>query len=237
MQGNNEAARAWGEQALSMVDDERDEFARAVAFSTCYGTFALCGFLDRLDAIEREITSLVQALDNRYLAAAIAITLAPVVVARDPEHAGDNLRHFFVLNDEIRNHSSNSTIAMYLAFHELAAGDTSAAAGWAARSLQLAVDHGPGFIAQSTSTAVPIVKRRSPRDAAVLLGALQAHRARKHQPGTQIESDRETRQEMSLRRALDEEFDALHAQGRDLGEHEMIALAFEQLGAMTHDPT
>jgi hypothetical protein len=208
-----------------------------VVLSTCYGVFVLCGPVDRIDALERELTTLVEAFDNRYLAAAIAITLAPVVLARDPEHAGDNLRHSFALNDEMRNHSSNSTIAMYLAFYELAAGDTPAAARWAARALQLAVDHGPGFTAQSTSTAVPIIKRRSPRDAAVLLGALRAHRARKHQPGTQIESDRETRQEMSLRRALDDQFDALYSKGFSLSEAEMIAFAFEQLGTLTHDPT
>ncbi|MEO8696088.1 MAG: adenylate/guanylate cyclase domain-containing protein [Acidimicrobiales bacterium] len=237
MQGRNADAIEGCERALSMASDEHDPFVRGSVLSTCYAVLALCGSGNRLEALEQELTTVVEALGNRYFAAATSMTLVSIVGLTAPERAGELLRQTFVLNDEMRNHSSNSSVAMYLAFHELRAGDTAGAAHWAARSLQLAVDHGPGFIAQAASTTVAIVKRRSPRDAALLLGALQAHRARKHQPGTQIEADRESRQEMSLRRALDDQFEVFYSQGLDLGEDEMIAFAFEQLGVMTHDPT
>ena len=69
----------------------------------------------------------------------------------------------------------------------------------------------------------------------MLLGALRAHRTRRHQTGTQNKNDRETRQEAALRRPLGHQFDALHAQGLALSEAGMLALAFTQLDAVTKD--
>ena len=100
---------------------------------------------------------------------------------------------------------------MFLALHELRAGVPLAAVPWAKRALQLAIDVAPSYIAQTTDAIVAIVRRYSPEDAAVLLGVLRAHRARKHQDGTPGEIDAEARYEASLRRALGDEFDALYA--------------------------
>ena len=73
---------------------------------------------------------------------------------------------------------------------------------WARTALQLSLDHGPSYIAQTINAAIPLVRRHSPADAAVLLGALRAHRDRKHQDGTTPEIEAEIRYESSLRRAL-----------------------------------
>ena len=81
-------------------------------------------------------------------------------------------------------------------------------------------------------SVIAIVKRRSPADAAVLLGALRAHRERLQQAGTPPEIDAENRYETSLRRALGDEFDARYSQGLALDETDMIALTFTQLDAV-----
>ncbi len=105
------------------------------------------------------------------------------------------------------------------------------------RSLQSAMDFGPSYIAQVTDVIVAIVKRHSPADSAVLLGALRAHRDRKREAGTQREIDAEARHETSLRRALGADFDTLYTEGLALDETNMITLALTQLDAITqtHD--
>ena len=153
--------------------------------------------------------------------------MAPIIHLIDPDGAREYLLRACALNDEMGNANANSTSTMFLALHELRSGDTVAAARWARRSLQLCVDVAPSYIAQTTDAIVAIVKRHSPSDAAVLLGALRAHRARKHQAGSPGEIDAEARYEASLRRALGDEFDALYAQGLALDETDMITLAFD----------
>ena len=102
----------------------------------------------------------------------------------------------------------------------------------ARRSLDLCIKFAPSYFAQTTDAIVAIVKRDSPSDAVVLLGALGAHRPRKDQAGTQGEIDAEARYEASLRRALGDEFETLYARGFALDETQMIALAFTQLDAI-----
>ena len=87
-------------------------------------------------------------------------------------------------------------------------------------------------MAQTINAIVPTVKRHSPADAAILLGALRAHRGRKQQAGTQAEIDAESRYEAWLRRRLGDQFDALYSKGQALDETAMIALAFSQLDAI-----
>jgi aryl-alcohol dehydrogenase-like predicted oxidoreductase len=65
------------------------------------------------------------------------------------------------------------------------------------------------------------------------LGALRAHRDRKHQAATHAEIDAEARYETSLRRILGDQFDALYTHGLALDESEMIALAFTHLDDIT----
>ena len=149
----------------------------------------------------------------------------------DPDRAGERLRRAYELADEIGSHQQATSITMFLAIHELHAGDDAAAAHWARRSLQLAVDHGPTYIAQAIDTAVAISRRRSTQEAAVLLGALRAHRERRGQDGTQVEIDAEARAESSLRRQLGEQFDDLYGQGHTFDDSAMLALAFVQLDA------
>jgi hypothetical protein len=96
----------------------------------------------------------------------------------------------------------------------------------------LSIDHGPSYIAQTIDAIVAIIKRHSPPDSAVLLGALRAHRARRQQAGTQAEIDAEVRYEASLRRALGDDFEKLYARGLAFDENDMIGLAFGQLDAV-----
>jgi hypothetical protein len=121
---------------------------------------------------------------------------------------------------------------MFLALHELRSGDDAAAARWARQSLQAAIEYGRTYVAQTLNAIVAVVKRHSPADAAILLGALGAYRARKQQAGTQPEIDAEFRYETSLRRQLGDEFDALYAKGQALDETAMTTLAFSQLDAI-----
>jgi hypothetical protein len=116
---------------------------------------------------------------------------------------------------------------MFIALHELRSGNDGAAARWASRSLRVATDHGLSYLAQTIDAIVATVKRRSPPDAAVLLGALRAHRGRKQLAGTQGEIDAESRYETSLRRQLGVEFDALYSKGQALDEASMITLGVQ----------
>ena len=131
----------------------------------------------------------------------------------DPERARERLERSFALNEKVGNHGANPSHALFSPFADLRGGDSIAAARWAKRSLQLAIDHAPTYIAQAVSATVVITNRRSPGEAAVLLGALRAHRGRKDQAGTPPEIEGEARYEASLRRALGDEFDARYAEG------------------------
>ena len=174
----------------------------------CLTVLVICGALDRIDSLGREVTELTDRLDNQILRATHAGSLMPVIHFIDPEGARDYLLRAYALNTEIGNVHSNCGVTMFLALHDLRAGDTLAAAEWARTSLQLSIDHGPSYIGQTLDLIVGIVKRPSPARAATLLGALRTHRMRNDQVGTQIEIDAEVRYEASLRRALGDEFDA-----------------------------
>src|SRR5439155_26715717 len=102
--------------------------------------------------------------------------------------------------------------------------------------LELATEHSPAFIAQSVNAIIAVVSRRRPADAAVLLGALGAHRVHVHQAGAPPEIAAERRFEAMLRDRLGDRFDALFAQGAALDSAEMIAYAFAQLDAVVAEP-
>ena len=157
------------------------------------------------------LTALGDQLDNGYIRVNSMTLMAPIIHVIDPDGAREYLLRACALNDEMGNAHANSTSTMFLALHELRSGDTVEAARWARRSLELSVEVAPSYFAQTTDAIVAIVKRDSPSDAAVLLGALRAHRARKQQAGTPGEIDAEARYEASLRRALGDQFDALYA--------------------------
>ena len=233
MQGAKDTAVACCDRVVSLADNEPDLFVRCQALVSCYATLATCGELARLDDVDDDMRSLLAQLDNRYLDANAASALAPIVHVTDPDGAGEHLRQAVALAAEAEIMQSHIAAAMFLALHELRTGDSVAAATWARRSLQLAVDHGPTHIAPITNTTVAILKGHSPAHAAELLGGLRAHRARRHQTGTQTEIDGEERYEASLRRRLDDQFEASYERGLALDEAEMIALAFSQLDAVT----
>jgi predicted ATPase len=230
MQGKTEVALDYCGRLIPLAADEPDPFTRAQVLGTCYSILGLCGAFDRLADLEQEVTELVDQLDNRYLDASTASSIAgPVVHVTDPERARERLERSYALNDQMGNHGSNPSNALFLAFDDLRGGDSVAAAHWASRSLHLAIDHAPTYIAQGISATVVIATRRSPSEAAVLLGALRTHRARKQQAGTPPEIDAEARYELALRRALGDEFDARYTQGLALDETQMVAVAFTQL--------
>ena len=232
MLGRSEDAIAGCDRVLVLAAEEPDRFIRLFVLSQCVAVFAVSGATDRLEALDQDLTRLAEQLDNRYLEAGIANSMAPIIHVTDPDRAGAFLRRSYELNTAMRNPHSNSTSTMFLALHELRSGDDIAAARWARRSLELCVDIAPSYIAQTTNLIVALVKRRSPADSAVLLGALRAHRTRKNQAGTQGEIDAEARYEASLRRTLGVEFDERYAQGLALDEGDMIAFAFAQLDAI-----
>jgi tetratricopeptide (TPR) repeat protein len=233
MQGQTEAAIAHCDRVIAMYPDEPDDYVRATAFAQISAVLAICGAFDRLDIVTREAASLAEQLGNHYLLATTASSQVPIIHITDPDRAGEYLLRSYQLNVEIGNKHANCTNAMFLAFHEVRSRNDVAAAEWAREALQLSLDHGPSYIAQTINAAVPIVRHHSPTDAAMLLGALRAHRHRKHQDGTTPEIQAEIRYEGSLRRALGVAFDDCYTRGLALDEPTMIALAFTQLDTIT----
>jgi predicted ATPase len=236
MQGRTDAAIAGCDQLMQLAASEPDLFVRGWSLSTTHAVLAICGALDRLEALQREFQPLIERLDNTYLRASSATSMAPIVHLTDPEGARDYLMRGCALNSELHNTHALCTTTMFLALQEVRSGHPVAAAPWARKSLELCVDVAPSYTAQTTDAIVAIFRRSSPPDAAVLLGALRAHRARKHQAGTQSEIDAEIRYEASLRRTLGDDFDALYATGLAYDEPAMLEHAFTQLDALMHEP-
>jgi predicted ATPase len=232
MQGRTEEAIAGCDRVTALVPSEPASYIRAEALTRVLAVLATCGAVDRLEELQADLVTLAEELDNEYLKLAHGRALAPIIHVIDPDHAGEILRRTYEMDDAIGARLVRSSQAMFLALHELRSGTTATAARWASRSLQAAIDYTPTFVAQAIDAIVPTVKRHSPADAAILLGALRAHRARKQQAGTQAEIDAESRYETSLRGQLGAEFEALYAKGQALDEAAMITLAFSQLDAI-----
>ena len=212
MLGRPEDAIAPVDQVLENADEEPDLFVRAQGVQFCLSVVAVLGDVDRVQVLERLLAPMVERLGNGYVASAVTSSMAPVLHLIDPEHAHARLLQSIEFARAARNDQQNSSTYMFLALHELRSGDVVAAARSIRESLQLAVEHAPTLIPQSVDTVIAITKRHSPRGAAMLLGALRAHRSRRQQVGTPPEIDAEARYAASLRRALGDEFDPLFAE-------------------------
>jgi hypothetical protein len=232
MQGRTEEAISACDRLIALARGESDLFIRGFALMYCLALVATCGAIERVEGLRADVAAVAEELDNDYLRATLSSCMAPIIHVVDPDQAGEFLLRGYQQNDALGIRTNTCMLAMFLALHELRAGNTVTAARWASRSLQLATDYGPSYVAQTINAIVPTVRRHSPADAAVLLGALRAHRARKQQAGTQAESDAESRYETSLRRQLGAEFEALYSKGQALDESAMITLAFRQLDAI-----
>jgi predicted ATPase len=232
LQGQVDVAIAGCNQVLDLADDEPDLFVRAYALASCYAVLATCGAFDRLDTLRRQITELVDQLDNRFLMAQTATALVTAVQVTDPDRAREMLERAYLLNDEIRNQRSSVVATMLIVVHELRVGDVVEAALWATRALQLAVDHAPTYIAPVISLAIAVIRRYAPADAAQLLGALRRRRLRNDESGTHLETEAEARWETTLRQRTGDEFDRRYAEGEMFSEAEMIRFTFTHLDAV-----
>jgi predicted ATPase len=232
MQGRAEDAIAGCGRTIALADREPNPFFRGVALSICLAVRATCGVVDGLDDLRRDITLLAEELDNLYLRSMSWAAMAPIIHVTDPDHAREFLLLGYEQSDLSGNRANLSSLALFLAIHELRSGDLGAAARWASRALQRATEYGPSYVAQTINVIIAAVKRHSAADAAVLLGALRAHRDRRQQAGTRREIDAEVRYETSLHRQLGAEFDHPYGQGVALDEGAMISLAFSQLDAI-----
>jgi predicted ATPase len=232
MQGHSEAAVAYCDRVVAMFPEEPNDYIRATVYAQITAVLAICGAFDLLEPVTQQAALLADQLGNTYLRATAASGLAPIIHIIDPDGAGAYLLRAYDLNLEIGNEHANCTNTMFLAIHEARHRNDLAAAEWARTALQLSLDHGPSYIAQTINVVIPVVRRRSPRDAAALLGALRAHRDRKHQDGTVPEIEAEVRYEASLRRALGDEFDDCYGRGLAFDEPALIAFAFAQLGTI-----
>lgn len=235
MRGLSGVAIATCDRVCSLAAKEHDLFIRAHALVQCHTVLFLCGDTARLSDTERDVAEIVDNLDNQLLDAMMTLSTAIAMSLTDPERGAELLLTAHALNEQYGTRVVNATAGMFLALNELNAGHVQEAAHWNRRALAAAVTHGPAYIAQVMSVAILIVKRNAPNEAAVLLGALRAHRARRRQPGTEQEVTAESHQDASLRRVVGVDFDALHAKGHGLSEGDMVALAFTQLDAILNE--
>jgi predicted ATPase len=235
MQGDIAAAITSCDRVIATVHAEPSVFIAAEALMCVTAVLNVCGVVDRLDTVLPVLSDFVGRSGSAYQRAAYDNTMAPVIHLTDPEHAGEYLQRGYQRNLAIGNYHALSTTTMFLALHELRSGRVAPAAQWARRSIELAAEHSPAFIAQGIDAAIAVVKRHSSADAAVLLGALGAHRERVRQAGSPPEIDAEARYEVSLRRKLGDEFEVRRAEGRVLDETEMIAYAIDRLDTVTDE--
>ncbi len=120
MQGRNETAIAGCDQAIAWAAEQSDLFERCNALTACYRVFGICGALDRLDDLQRDITMLVEQLDNQWLEASSLSAFASMIHETDPERAGEYLFRAYELSDELGSRGANLHNAMFLALHEFA---------------------------------------------------------------------------------------------------------------------
>jgi predicted ATPase len=229
MQGRIQEALAACDEVLTEVEDEPWGFARAEALNCAAGCITVCGAHDRLEPLLPLLRAHVGSSASEYQQAAYMSTMAPIIHLIDPDNARDYLLRGYRRTLAIGNVHMLGTLGLFLSLHELRNGRDLDAAEWARRSLELVVENSPTFVAQTVAVAIAVVKRRSLRDAAVLLGALQAHRDRTGQAGSPPEIESEIRYEGSLRRRLGEDFEAAYAEGLALDEPALLACAFARL--------
>jgi predicted ATPase len=233
MQGDNTAAVGYAQQVLELANREPDAFIRATALSQALAAVGAAGDLELFVVVQEAVQPLVDELDNDVLKGMHLNSTSPVIHLIDPDGAAEFLRRVQQFNLAVGNLGASHSTMMFLALHELRRGHLPDAARASLESLELALSFGAAYLAQMLSVSVAIVRRVSPPDAAILLGAVHAERDRTHLAGTSIEAEAEVRYEASLRRILgDASFEARYAEGRQMDEAAMVAFAFEQLAAI-----
>lgn len=125
----------------------------------------------------------------------------------------------------IGNPHSASHCLEQLAIHNLKAGDTPNAATLQLESIRLTADHAPGYLTLRISMAVLFSMWSQPDRAARLLGYAREDNDRNGGLGSSGQIRLASMSESVLRKALEDEFDALEDQGRSLSETEAVNLA------------
>ena len=234
MQGNIVESIAACERVIAEMNDEPVLFIRAEALILITAVLTVCGSIERAHALLPVMTDVVERAGSGYQQASADNSMAPMIHLTDPEHALEYLERGYRRMEATGHYHALGTNAMFLALHELRSRHVGRAAQWARQALELAIAHSPAFIAQSVNATIAVIKRRLPAEAAVLLGALSAHRERVHQAGSPPEIAAENRFETSLRETVGN-FAGLYARGRALSESEMVGFALTQLEVMTRE--
>jgi hypothetical protein len=230
MQGDNAGAIEYGKRVLEAASREPDKFIRAAALSQAAAGIGAAGDLDLFAVVRSEVDPLVDEIDNDVLRGMHINSVAPIIHLIDPDGAAEYLRRGHEFNVAVGNGGASHSTMMFLALHELRSGNLADAARASHTSLELAVGYGAAYVTQMLSVSIAILRRESPPDAAILLGAVRAERERKHLAGTRIEAEGEAHYEQSLRRILgDDEFQARYTEGQRFDEAAMVQFAFARL--------
>lgn len=236
MQGDVPDAIDSCDRLITMVQDESQAFVQAEALVCAMGVLTVCNVPDRVRELVPTLADAVQRSGSEYHQAGYHNSLAPIIHVIDPDHASEYLERGYQRQLVIGNRNSLGMIAMFTGLHHLRSGRIDVAANWARRSLELAIETSPSFVAQSINTVIAVIKRSAPEPAAVLLGALSAHRERRRQAGSPPEIGAEKRYAEALRQALGPDFDSKFAQGHALDEQQMVSHAFNELARIQADP-
>ena len=218
---------------MAWPSDEPDLFTRLVAHLRAPGA-AVCEAFDRLDgSIQSSPTSCTKAT-TAISRRAYDNCWRRVIHLIDPEHAGEYLERACRATGTsgTRTRADDDDVPRAPRGCVPDASCRRLSGRRAAHSSSRSTTRRPSSHACPTPI-VAIVKRHSPAGAAVLLGALRAHRERSDQAGVTTGDRRRARYESSLRRVLGDEFEVRHAEGLALDETEMIAHAFAELDAIT----
>lgn len=235
MQGDVPAAIANCDALIDMVKDDSNPFVQAEALICAMGTLTVCNVPDRVRALIPTLADAVERSGSEYHRAGYSNSLAPIIHVIHPDRATEYLEFGYEQTMRIGNRYSLGMIAMFIGLQHLRSGRTGLAAEWTQRSVELAIETAPSFVAQTIDTVIAVIKRSAPAPAAELLGALSAHRTRRHQAGSPPEIHAERRYAEVLRQALGAEFDSNFARGETLDETEMVRLAFTQLARIQTD--
>ena len=173
MRGRTEEAFRGSDRVIALAPTETDPFVRGVALGNALAVLATCGAVEQIEDVRTVVAALAEELDNEYLRTTLFSAMAPIIHLVDPEHAAPSSSGA-TNKRAIGNPWNQAVMAMFLALNELRSGDEVAAARWARCSLQAAKDHSTTFVAQTTSVVIATIRRHSPTNAAILLGALRA---------------------------------------------------------------
>ncbi len=170
MQGRSDDAIAEAERLIALAPDEPDIFVRLQSLENVLACLAIAGDLDRFAGYEEISIRLWTSSAAGSSSQATRAQQMPVAHLVDSDHRRSSaVARLRTGNHQFGNLQANCSHACFSRSTTFGSATMTPLPRWTRRSLQLAIDHAPAYVAQVINTATAVTKYRSPTDAACYL--------------------------------------------------------------------